>query len=288
MACSKIFSCDVPEVTSNIIQNFHNDINSLHSCILVNRIFCQIAIPLLWEDPFSVKYRENLSYHFIDIYLLFLNDNDKIKIINQINFHKFDLNLYKPLFHYPSLLKTLNFLRVQLHVINWLYSTTIPTSSTHQSHQSSTLLKYLQDESNDESELIKANIANKRIHDISMVLFNLFIKNDVTLNHLNINFNPEYQKNLINSIYELLLSNPTFLSNIQKFTFRFFNLNDFNYHPSLEEYYNKLLRTLISSFPSSIKHLDLTVCNKQSVEFENVIANTIQSQSQLSSIKFSF
>src|SRR6266498_4050272 len=98
MACSKIFSGDLSEITSNIIQNFRNDIESLYSCVLVNKICCRIATPLLWEDPFSVKYRRNLSYHFIDTYFLFLNENDKNKL-NEIKFHdKFDSNiLYKPL-----------------------------------------------------------------------------------------------------------------------------------------------------------------------------------------------
>ena len=65
MACSKIFSGDLPEVSTYIIQNLRNDFNTLYSCALVNRFWCRLAIPLLWEDPFSIKYQENSS-HFID------------------------------------------------------------------------------------------------------------------------------------------------------------------------------------------------------------------------------
>ncbi len=80
MACSKIFSGDLPEITNDIIQYLQNDLKSLYSCVLVNRILCQIAIPILWEDPFSVKCQQDIegySYKFLDTYLLFFNENDK-------------------------------------------------------------------------------------------------------------------------------------------------------------------------------------------------------------------
>src|SRR5688572_8620931 len=132
MACSKIFSGDLPEVSTYIIQNLRNDFNTLYSCALVNRFWCRLAIPLLWEDPFSVKYRENLSFHFLDTYFLFLNDNDKIKV-KEIKPYEFDSNLHTPLFNYPSLIKTLKYFRIQLHVANWLNSASTSTVLVQQS-----------------------------------------------------------------------------------------------------------------------------------------------------------
>src|SRR5688572_8830897 len=111
MICSKLFSGELPEMSIYIIQNLHNNFGTLYSLALVNRFWCRLAIPLLWEDPFSIKYKENISRHFIDTYFLFLNDNDKSKM-KEMEICKFDSNLhktYKPLFNYPSLLKTLNF-----------------------------------------------------------------------------------------------------------------------------------------------------------------------------------
>src|ERR1041384_3925560 len=102
MACSKLFSGDLPEISTYIIQNLRNNFNSLYSLALVNRFWCRLAIRLLWEDPFSI---EN-TFHFIDTYLLFLNDKSKVE---ELGFYKFDSNLQKPLFNYPSLIKTLNF-----------------------------------------------------------------------------------------------------------------------------------------------------------------------------------
>ena len=79
MACSKLFSGDLPEISSDIIKCLRNDFNTLYSLVLVNRFLCRLAIPLLWEDPFSIEY-QNDSTRFIDTYFLFLNDNDKNKV----------------------------------------------------------------------------------------------------------------------------------------------------------------------------------------------------------------
>src|SRR5688572_24828489 len=95
MACSKLFSGDLPEISTYIIQNLRNNVNTLHS-------LCRLAIPLLWEDPFSIKYQEN-TFHFLDTYFLFLNDNDKNKV-KELGFYKFGSNLHRPLFNYPSLI----------------------------------------------------------------------------------------------------------------------------------------------------------------------------------------
>src|SRR6266542_2785247 len=97
MTCSKIFSGDLTEVTNEIIQYFHRDYYTLHSCVLVNRLWCRLAIPLLWEDPFSNPSRNN---HFIKLYLHNLNEEDKIKL----NEHGINNKLFpsNTLFNYPS------------------------------------------------------------------------------------------------------------------------------------------------------------------------------------------
>ncbi|RIA91683.1 hypothetical protein C1645_821699 [Glomus cerebriforme] len=69
MACSKIFSGDLPELLNEIIQYFQNDYETLYSCILVNRLWCHLIIPLLWEDPFTIHKYSFQNYQFIGIYL---------------------------------------------------------------------------------------------------------------------------------------------------------------------------------------------------------------------------
>src|SRR3954454_972585 len=103
MSCSKIFSGDLPELIYEIIKYLKNDYSTLHSCILVNRLWCRLAIPLLWEDPFSIP---KINYHVIEIYLYNLNDDDKAKL-NEfgIKDNLFPSNI---LFNYPSFIKCLN------------------------------------------------------------------------------------------------------------------------------------------------------------------------------------
>jgi hypothetical protein len=84
MSCSKIFSGDLPELIYEVIRHFRNDISTLHSCILVNRLWCRLAIPLLWENPFTIPTK---NYKYIDIYLHNLSGDlktklNKYKIIN--------------------------------------------------------------------------------------------------------------------------------------------------------------------------------------------------------------
>ncbi|PKY51911.1 hypothetical protein RhiirA4_424860 [Rhizophagus irregularis] len=78
MACSKVLLGNFPELTDDIIRYFQDDISTLHSCILVNKFWCQIAIPLLWKDPFSIKNPKN--FHFIEIYLQKINEKDKTQL----------------------------------------------------------------------------------------------------------------------------------------------------------------------------------------------------------------
>ena len=101
MTCSKLFSGDLPEISTYIIQNLHNDFNTLYSLTLVNRFWCRLAIPLLWKDPFSIKYKKDSTFRLLGTYFLSLNEDDKSKF-KELNLHEFDSNFQKPLFNYPS------------------------------------------------------------------------------------------------------------------------------------------------------------------------------------------
>ncbi|RGB22159.1 hypothetical protein C1646_776532 [Rhizophagus diaphanus] len=99
MACSKVLLGNFPELTEDFIQYFRDDISTLHSCILVNKFWCQITIPLLWKDPFSKKNLKN--FHFIEIYLQKINEKDKriflllIKVFieNEVKLNTFEIEI---------------------------------------------------------------------------------------------------------------------------------------------------------------------------------------------------
>src|SRR2546429_4945539 len=86
------------------------------------QFWCCIAIPILWKDPFSTINQKEFDHHlhFLDIYFLLLNDDDKksfkmYKVGRRMNSFSFE-----PLFNYPSFIKTLNTYQLEFHVVNWL------------------------------------------------------------------------------------------------------------------------------------------------------------------------
>ncbi|POG67099.1 hypothetical protein GLOIN_2v1650344, partial [Rhizophagus irregularis DAOM 181602=DAOM 197198] len=126
MTCSKIFSGDLPaELTYEVIKYFQNDdYSTLHSCLLVNRLWCRLAIPLLWENPFSIN---TGNYNFIEIYLHNLNNDDFNTKLNEHNIvnNSVPSNL---LFNYPKFLKYLNIRKFILSVNKWLESAIITSN----------------------------------------------------------------------------------------------------------------------------------------------------------------
>jgi hypothetical protein len=180
MACSKIFSGDIPELTNEILQHFRNDFSTLYSCILVNRLFCRIAIPILWEDPFSIP-TEN--YDFIKIYLHNLNDDDKIKL----NEYGIDKKLFpsNTLFNYPNYIKCLN-IQIDYSIESWVVSVnnynikyTCPSNSTRLIYKS---------------------------------LIKIFIENKADLHTFIIAY---VHHDYLNDAFELILQNPKFIYNIK-------------------------------------------------------------------------
>ncbi|RGB22670.1 hypothetical protein C1646_775726 [Rhizophagus diaphanus] len=117
MACSKVFSENLRELTDEIIQYFRYDYSTLYSCILVNRSWCRLAIPLLWEDPFSVPTQ---NYQVIEILLVNLNEKDKAHLIE----HGIIKILFSPntLFNYPSFIKCLSTQNIRFSIDNFATS----------------------------------------------------------------------------------------------------------------------------------------------------------------------
>ncbi|PKK64354.1 hypothetical protein RhiirC2_787621 [Rhizophagus irregularis] len=183
MSCSKIFSGNFPELTYEIIKYFQNDFLTLHSCILVNRLWCRLATPLLWENPFSI-HTEN--YNYIEIYLQYLNDDFKAKLKEyNIIINSLPSNT---LFNYSSFLKYLNISKFISSVINWLEAT---------------------NETSIYSDFIRLT------SDICLSLLKIFIENEVNLNVLEIDFKYTSYKINLDDILELILQNTNFIHNIR-------------------------------------------------------------------------
>ncbi|GBC04870.1 hypothetical protein RclHR1_05910003 [Rhizophagus clarus] len=190
-----------------------NDISSLYSCILVNRTWCRIAIPLLWEDPFSLR-----DYSIIDYYLYNLSENDKIKLKERgINSDLFPSNT---LFNYPSFIKCLNTWDLHHSIDYWVAD-----------KQNNSIL--------DLNLLYSTRLVYK-------LLFKLFIENEATLHTFKIEIIMERNHEFFNDVIELILQNPNFIHNVKNFMFSisYKNVNDLTEINSLLS----LLTSNINSF----------------------------------------
>ncbi|RGB40420.1 hypothetical protein C1646_753370 [Rhizophagus diaphanus] len=202
MSCSKIFSGDLPELTYGIIKYFQNDFLTLHSCILVNRLWCRLTIPLLWENPFSIPTK---NYKFIEIYLQNLNDNNFKK---NLNIYKFNDKLFylNTLFNYTSFIKDINLLKVITSVGKW-FEDSVRTLKPENRY-------FLQNLD------ILSESKFKRLIYIS--LFKTFIENEVNLNTLNIDiFTISSYEPYYNDIIVLILQNSNFINNIKNLNLYF-------------------------------------------------------------------
>ncbi|RGB29600.1 hypothetical protein C1646_766408 [Rhizophagus diaphanus] len=181
MSCSKLFSGDLPELTYEVIKYLQNDHSTLHSCILVNRFWCRLTIPLLWENPFSISTRK---YKFIiDIYL----HNSKTKL-NVYNINNNLLPSNSTLFNHLNFLKYLNTFEFITSVNEWKILT------------------------------LKNKHLNSSISDICLLLFKMFIENEVNLHTL------EIENSLANEYSSRYLEYYNFSNTLNTIIFYFIDL----------------------------------------------------------------
>src|SRR5438045_9109126 len=83
---------------------------TLFSCLLLNRTLCEIALPILWRNPWKFCRKTECVYKLKRLYktiISLLPADSKLLLINN------DINIFnpfssKPLFNYISFFKTLN------------------------------------------------------------------------------------------------------------------------------------------------------------------------------------
>ncbi|GES79236.1 hypothetical protein GLOIN_2v1767518 [Rhizophagus clarus] len=107
MTCSKVFSGEIPELTSKIMQYLKDDFSTLYSCILVNSFcWCRLAIPLCCCGMIPHQ-KVGKSYLVIDCYLH--NDNLNLNTVELKKLKCYGINLFSSstLFNYPRFIKCL-------------------------------------------------------------------------------------------------------------------------------------------------------------------------------------
>ncbi|GBC03626.1 hypothetical protein RclHR1_05220003 [Rhizophagus clarus] len=255
MTCSKTSIENLPEIASEIIQYCRNDFSTLHSCILVNRLWCRLVIPILWEDPFSIKSPKN--HHIFNVTLSNLNDDDKAKLKEyKISSHLlFPLNT---LFNYPSFIKCLSINKLVKFISDFVKKNTYSISSFP-------LLCYSYD-------CYKSEIF------IFFSLIKLFIKNNANLHTLEFRTSDIF--NLINGeCFELILQNPNFLCNIKNLSVIFDRCNIWEKIPPFFKFLCSNCNTISSIYYQCQYNTDNTV-------FMDYISQKINSQQILYKILF--
>ncbi|RIB16816.1 hypothetical protein C2G38_2188958 [Gigaspora rosea] len=173
---SKILMGDMPELMEDNLNNLDNEIYSLYSCVLVNRYWCKMSIPILWQDPFSF----DRSPLFISNYFSSLGEYEKI-ILKECGINE---EFSKTIFDYAKFLKVLNLFRLDSQVEKWI--------ELHSNSLNDDTLMY--------------NI----IIEITNLLLKLFIENGATLHNLDLCFS-----RLKPEIFYALGQNEQFLSQLQ-------------------------------------------------------------------------
>src|SRR5256885_9002050 len=70
------------EILQEIFKYIVNDIDYLHSCLLVNKIWSSNVVPILWNRPFHLLLLHNshLSHQIISTYLSCLDKEERLKL----------------------------------------------------------------------------------------------------------------------------------------------------------------------------------------------------------------
>uniref|UniRef100_U9THD6 F-box domain-containing protein n=1 Tax=Rhizophagus irregularis (strain DAOM 181602 / DAOM 197198 / MUCL 43194) TaxID=747089 RepID=U9THD6_RHIID len=262
MACLKFFSGDLPELLNEVIQYFHYDYKTLHSCILVNRLWCRLAIPLLWEDPFSIKSPKN--YRFIEIYLSNFSNDDKTKL-NEYVIHN-DIFPSNTLFNYPKFIQHLDTYKVCNTIGKWITSISI-TRGQHSNYS-----------------MRNINLSASQISNFTNLIFKsfflIFIKNEVNLHSFGITIDSYKETECFDTTFELILQNTNFFFNIKNLTLDLIEITD---------NITKFLEFLCSNCNSiSSFHFLLPIINNSHPIIEKILSQMIKLQENLKKITFGY
>ena len=103
-----------------IIKELRNDRKSLHSCLLVDRTWCEITIPILWKNPWKFCPIDSAeSILLFNVILLHLSEESRENLKKQ----KIDLfteTHQRPLFNFCTSKAAIKQIIICLIIINFL------------------------------------------------------------------------------------------------------------------------------------------------------------------------
>nr|CAG8501843.1 3988_t:CDS:1 [Entrophospora candida] len=97
-----------------------NDKASLHSCLLINKLWCLTIVEKLWSKPFLLT-RLDRSAKLVETYLSCINQ-EELSVKEGKFFKKYNKHFFKKksaTFNYPKYLRSLNYLDIYNSVEHW-------------------------------------------------------------------------------------------------------------------------------------------------------------------------
>ena len=90
-----------------LFENLQDDSKSLFSCLMVNRLWCETVIPILWRNPwcYNIRYLKNSSLYYIITF--YLTDDIKEFLIRQ-EIQIPQISYQQLLFDYLSFCRSIN------------------------------------------------------------------------------------------------------------------------------------------------------------------------------------
>src|ERR1700722_5720234 len=113
-------STTLPELClRTVFEELKNDFTSLHSCILVNRSWCTLALPKLWKNPFDEIHNSNINgiveanIPLLNTYTSCLSEDIRINLGLKSNVQSplFDYGIYLQYIHFKAILKSIHLWR---------------------------------------------------------------------------------------------------------------------------------------------------------------------------------
>ncbi|PKK62774.1 hypothetical protein RhiirC2_789866 [Rhizophagus irregularis] len=99
-----------------ILKELQNDNKSLHSCLLVNRTWCETTAPILWKDPITrYDLTDNACNILFNKMLLHLSEESRNNLKNQ-GIDLFVETYQQPIFNYISFWKHLDLFFLEHHI----------------------------------------------------------------------------------------------------------------------------------------------------------------------------
>src|SRR6266498_1826107 len=89
------------ECIKDIFEAMYNDYKTLYSCLLVNRLFCKIIVPILWRNTWYFGYNDHIINSLSRTYFSCLADESK-ELIKNNNIDISPPTQHSPLFNYTE------------------------------------------------------------------------------------------------------------------------------------------------------------------------------------------